>query len=200
MGQLKACIDCGHQISSEAGHCPNCHSRFPHGVSCLACRDAGGAAVSVKKAHSHPHISRSDLGTPHYYHVECVQRLMAVPDTLTCPDCGASLSSLWKWEELCEAINTDCKKCAAPDVFDGKPYVWHSRGFCCKCHLPIFKFHRREEWGEGYYHDSCLRILQAKERARADREAQEEKLKKTGAGCMVMATIAFAILVLIILR
>jgi hypothetical protein len=200
MEQLSVCFDCGHQISPKASRCPKCQSADPHGVICRFCYDQGGSRVSAKKAHSHPHDFRQGVDNKHYYHVECIQRLMAIPSNASCPDCRVQLFGLWKWNELCEG-GPSCKKCGSPDVLGGGGFIWQSPGYCSKCSLPIFSFHTREKVGDvygwDYYHDSCLKVVRAKAQRLAELEAQEEKLKAKAGGCLTVAALILMVIILL---
>jgi len=169
MAELTPCIDCGHQISKLAIDCPKCQSSKPHGVHCLICQDDGGIALSIKKAHRHPH-DQSNWGY-RYYHPECVKKVLAIPINISCPECAIQLSQSWSWEELCERGYVSCKNCGVLNVFG-------SKGICEKCSLPTLGFNKGEVSGSIYsaktYHELCLRVVRRLE----EQKQQEEEPKK----------------------
>lgn len=155
MAELTACKDCQHQISISAHSCPKCGSHRPHGVECLVCKENGGTYLSQRNAHTHPH-GKNDWGIDAFYHPECVQGILTIPDGSSCPDCRINLSRSWTWEELCEG-HLSCKNCGMVNVFGLKT-------ICAKCKLPILAFHRIEDVGSlyfaGKYHESCFLVVQ----------------------------------------
>jgi len=179
MAELIPCIDCGHRVSSSAFNCPKCKSPKPHGVDCLVCMDDGGARVSMKEVHKHPHRSHS-LSGPYYYHSECVRRILTIPTEILCRECNTTLFQSWNWEELCESGHESCKNCGMPDVFRFK-------GSCLKCYLPILIFHRMETEYSDKYHESCFqtvrRLAPANQRASIDSKERSNRII-TSAGCI----------------
>lgn len=172
MAELTPCKDCQHQISRSALTCPKCNSHTPHGVDCLVCKDDGGISFSAKKAHLHPH-GTSNWGYT-YYHPECIERVLAIPNAGSCSECCVGLSRSWSWKELCSNGHVSCKNCGVLNVFGQK-------GNCTKCQLPILAFHRMEDVGSVYspskYHEACFRTVQRL--AAQATEVDPEKRKKS---------------------
>ena len=190
------CKDCECPISSAATKCPHCRSFTPHGVNCLVCEDDGGVRFSVKKAHSHPHPETKNSYNYSFYHPECVEKTLAIPKNVTCPECRTSLSRSWNWEELCESHSVSCKRCGLPRVFSIR--LPSECRFCNKCRLPIFSFHRYaldDYYLETYYHESCWQVV----RRLREQKKQEEQQKETSGGCMVLVTIVLLPVLLFIL-
>lgn len=176
MPELTPCIDCAHQISRSASSCPKCNSSHPHGVYCLFCKDVGGSPLSDKKAHKHPH-HKSDWGFT-YYHPGCVEKLLAIPNGLSCLECSVSLSSDWTWQDLCDNGHVSCKNCGVRNVF-------YQKGNCSRCALPLLGFHRMVDTGSVYsstkYHEYCFQVVQrlsaiAAQKAGPDPEKRKNKI------------------------
>jgi hypothetical protein len=149
----------------------------------LVCKNDGGTNLSIKKGHKHPHHDHS-IYSGCYYHPECIERVLTIPNNALCSECGVLLSQSWSWEELCERRYVSCKNCGGQDVFGHK-------GSCSKCHLPILVFHRLETVGSVYslakYHESCfqaVRRLSARaDQASIDSKERSERIFKR-AGCV----------------
>lgn len=167
MAELKPCIDCGHQVSANAQTCPKCGSFYFLGVDCFVCSRDGGPRVSIKKAHRHPHHFRQGHDNPQYYHIECVQRIVTIPDGTLCPECRTSLSQSLNWEDLC-GDRISCKNCGAPVLTSPKV------GSCKRCNLPILDFHKWEVFDrlDHFYHDSCFKVV------RKQRDQLEEQRRR----------------------
>ena len=142
---LKPCHECGADVSTEAGVCPTCKSRFFHAV-CNACNEPIGKRFAPSVAG---------------VHVACAEPL--VKRIGRCRECGTVIWSEQNWLQYLREFETKgdavyggfrlaCGNCGARDP------LGYMLTLCNKCRLPILtqlhpdSVHLEEK---GYYHARC---------------------------------------------
>jgi hypothetical protein len=80
MPELRACLDCGHRLSSEAKACTACKTQFPFGVTCYICKQVLAAKDSMT-------WYGSIRG-----HLSCVKERLKIPTR--CHACEAALPAI----------------------------------------------------------------------------------------------------------
>jgi hypothetical protein len=146
MPELKACLDCGQRLSSQAKSCPNCKSPSPFGVKCYICKQ-----LLPYKDRVTWHAARLPG------HKSCVNERLRVPDKChTCKDAlpipqwqGNNLLSVW--------LNEVCSSCGQPNP---RNHAWD----CSECYLPLFigfeEYAERKKQGSPHimqhFHRACV--------------------------------------------
>ncbi len=219
MTNLVPCIDCSQLLSSTAVRCPKCNSEYPHGIYCRVCNPSSNRFLSDSRPFS---VNQALTKGPHFslagYHVECVRRVLKVPDDAACADCGMPIAKLWDWDKLFVTKNLDgpCPECGRPYLLSG--LVSMQQVNCCGCDLPILLWHKRALADRNLdypfadadylfadrslYHDFCLAALRAlveKHESRIESRKSERDVvsEKSQQGCLSLLLIGTLITLLL---
>lgn len=202
MAELVPCIDCGHQISKSAYKCPKCTSDRPHGVHCLVCHpyELGAGLIGVPFPAKYA-ISRSDRYSE-YYHPECAERVLTIPNYTICPECSIPIAQYWSWKELFNGhywYARPCKNCGSPQILlnanvlaeigipEHDSYSTPRYELCCeKCKLPVCCFHRAfiDSTRSHHifitcYHDFCVpKYILDRRKQESERRQREERIRE----------------------
>jgi len=101
---LRSCIECRQPVSDSAGTCPSCSTLWPFGVACELCGRQLPRSSAVAAVRHERDVKRSDSRDDSWYvkgsidhhiyaHPECLSGFYTPPPTLTCADCGETVSS-----------------------------------------------------------------------------------------------------------
>jgi DNA-directed RNA polymerase subunit RPC12/RpoP len=126
---LSNCVECGHQLSTEAYQCPKCATKRPHGIRCAICQDT----LVESKTHSLPFPYTC-------YHRTCIDELYRIPSNYNCPTCGNSLSefdAVPRGERRQKNLQ-ECPHC-------GQPRCLGEEDWCVECGLPIYMGFQRSK-------------------------------------------------------
>lgn len=119
MAKIKNCIECDGKVSSEAGECPHCKTKYPHGVQCAVCCHV------MKRAEARTNRKG------HWVHHSCYEKIKIEEikfDTIVCPACHTQVNG---------SPVDKCPKCGHP--FSVKT--------CHYCELPVYE-EKAKKWKE----------------------------------------------------
>lgn len=206
MTGLVPCIDCGQPISQTAHICPKCESRHPRGTYCGVCAPRKYEFWSELQPFPVSQALTKPGGYQHY-HPECVQRVLKVPDSFACVDCGMPITKLWDWEKLFNSKDLDgpCPECGRPrliteDFRDGAATVRQAN--CHSCELPMLVWHKRVFAKGHLYHDFCLAlecaVVERHNRSLESKNTERNVLRaKSSGGCLSLLLIGMLIVFLV---
>lgn len=108
MAKLTKCIECNGKVSSEAGECPHCKTKYPRGVSCVFC-------AQVMK-HSEARSTREIKQEEPWTHHRCYETAKLKSDTIVCRVCHTRVNG---------SVVAVCPKC-------GHPFRVEICYYCCR--------------------------------------------------------------------
>lgn len=135
---LLTCIECGHEVSSAAGCCPNskCRTKWFRGVQCLICAGTGRNDETICHTETRPPKNEKAYGHYRYgYHPHCIETIYPVQSWVyACSECGRDLGVLsidLQNPKTIPTVVNPCPSCGAPS------YI--SYDLCRYCGLPTYR-------------------------------------------------------------
>lgn len=126
MAQLIKCIECGGEISSEAGICPHCRTHFPKNTICVVCTKIG-------------RVSDMRVCGKYYMHEACIAEINQCQ--YSCPVCRNLITTQDNaWH--------GCTKC-------GHPIETVSCRYCENYLIKYFAVELSKKDGFGFAHKAC---------------------------------------------